>query len=52
MAMIPGSWFATFGLGPAVAHAWAYAAIGGFSVLALLVTLAFRPGSGQQATQQ
>ncbi|WP_425307635.1 hypothetical protein AADG42_02395 [Ammonicoccus fulvus] len=52
MAMIPGIWFATFGLGPAVAHAWAYAAIGGFSLLALLVALAIRPVSAQQTTQR
>lgn len=47
MAMIPGIWFATRGLGPAVAHAWAYATIGAFALLALLVALVVTPGSGQ-----
>lgn len=52
MAMIPGIWFAAFGLGPAVAHAWAYAAIGGFALLALGVSLVARPGSDRRAAQR
>lgn len=52
MAMIPGIWFAAFGLGPAVAHAWAYAAIGGFALLALGVSLVARPGSDRPPAQR
>lgn len=51
MAIIPGIWFTTFDQGPAPAHAYAYAAIGGFVLIALLVHLLARPKAQLSARQ-
>lgn len=41
MAIVPGLWFAARPLGPAVAHAYAFAAIGGFALVALVIAMAW-----------
>lgn len=45
MTIVPGIWFATYHQGPAVAHAYAYATIGAFALLALIVHLAGSKGN-------